>query len=208
MSLLKNVRENAKFTCLWNCSVIPWYCEIADIEEFFWEYKTWCYLICLEEYQLGYLKIIARLVKIGGYFSVEWRKSEARPVQAGGEALWGHQGLDHTLLSGPPSTRGVHCKKPGCCWSIRNCIPVHRKEEGPRKKCSFSLRTLYTHRIYIGFHLPLMGQSLAATPHLAAKEAGKWTLYYMYPGFQPHQQFCCQEGGQEYIFKENWESLQ
>ena len=82
MSLLKNVRENAKFACLWNCSVIPWYCEIADIEEFFWEYKTWCYLICLEEYQLGYLKIIARLVKIGGYFSVGWRKSEARPVQA------------------------------------------------------------------------------------------------------------------------------
>lgn len=36
----------------------------------------------LRKYQLGYLQIIARLVKIRGCFSVGWRKSEARPVQA------------------------------------------------------------------------------------------------------------------------------
>lgn len=48
-----------------------------------------------------------------------------------------------------------------------------------------------------------MGQNLEAMSHLAAKEAGKCSLYYNCPGFQLHEQFCSQEGSQVYIFKES-----
>lgn len=102
---------------------------------------------------------------------------QSRPA---GEALWGHQGLNHTLLSGPPSTWGVHCKNPGCCWSIGSCIPVCRKEEGPRKTCPFSLRTLYTHQnLHARFPLSSDGSELGCNGTFSCKRG--WEMNPLLP---------------------------